>query len=176
MSVDLTVEEIGRRIYFVRGRRVMLDSDLARLYGVETKALKRAVKRNFARFPEDFMFALTDVEQESLRYQFGTSKASGGRGGSRYAPFVFTQEGVAMLSGVLNSDRAIEVNITIMRAFVKLREMIETNKDMAKKIDQLEQKFLHHDQNFKTVFEAIRQLMAVGSPLTQKKIKGLNRE
>jgi hypothetical protein len=174
MSTELTLAEIRECIYFIRGQRVMPDSDLARLYGVETKVLKRAVKRNLARFPSDFMFTLTVEEQEILRCQFGTSKSSRGSGGTRYAPFVFTQEGVAMLSGVLTSDRAIEVNVTIMRVFVKIREILDTNKELAKKIDGLERKFLEHDENFKAVFEAIRQLMAVGSPLTQKKIKGLN--
>lgn len=155
----------------------MLDSDLAELYDVETKALKRAVRRNIDRFPEDFMFQLTANEQENLRYQIGTSSSAkkDQHGGARYLPFAFTQEGVAMLSGVLKSDRAVHVNITIMRAFVKLREMLGTNKDLAKKIDQLEHQFLQHDHQFKAVFEAIRQLMAVGSPLTQKKIKGLGK-
>lgn len=177
MSVELSVKEIGQKIYFIRNHRVMLDSDLAKLYDVETKALKRAVRRNIDRFPDDFMFQLTESEQENLRYQIGTSSSAnmGQHGGSRYLPFVFTQEGVAMLSGVLKSDRAVQVNIAIMRAYVKLREMLETNKDLAKKIDQLERKFLQHDHQFKVVFEAIRQLMAVGSPLARKRIKGLSR-
>jgi hypothetical protein len=172
MNMELSAKEIGRRIFFIRSHRVMLDSDLAELYGVETKNLNKAVRRNEGRFPADFVFQLTADEKESLRFQIGTSKE--GRGGRRYLPLVFTEQGVAMLSSVLRSDRAAQVNVAIMRTFVKVREMLETNKDLAKKIDQLEGKFLHHDQNFKAVFEAIRQLMAVGSPLSQRKIKGLS--
>jgi hypothetical protein len=174
MSKELLVREIGQKIYFIRGHRVMLDSDLAELYEVETKALKRSVKRNLSRFPEDFMFELTREEYETLRCQIGTSKTRGdSRGGTRYLPFVFTQEGVAMLSSVLSSDRAIQVNITIMRAFVKLRELLETNKDLAKKLEQLERKFGDHDEKFKIVFEAIRKLMDTRVPLAQKRIKGM---
>jgi hypothetical protein len=173
----MSVKKIGQRIYYIRGHRVMLDTDLAELYNVETKALKRAVRRNIDRFPDDFMFQLTTNEQENLRCQIGTSSSTkkSQHGGSRYLPFVFTQEGVAMLSGVLKSDRAVHVNITIMRAFVKLREMLETNRGLARQIDQLERKFIQHDHQFKAVFEAIRQLMAVGSPLAQKRIKGLSK-
>ena len=174
MSVELSVKDIGQRIYFIRGHRVMLDSDLADLYGVETKALKRAVRRNVARFPDDFMFEISQNELENLRYQFGTSSfAEKQHGGLRYLPFVFTQEGVAMLSGVLSSDRAVQVNIAIMRAFVKMREMLETHKDLAAKLDKLERKVLDHDEQFRAVFAAIRQLMAVGAPVTQKRIKGI---
>jgi hypothetical protein len=171
MSIELTAKEIGQRIYFIRGHRVMMDSDLADLYEVETKNLNKAVRRNESRFPEDFVFQLTSGEVESMRFQTGTS--NGGRGGRRYLPLVFTEQGVAMLSSVLRSERAVHVNVAIMRTFVKMREMLDTNKDLALKIDELERKFLQHDQQFKVVFEAIRQLMAVGSPVTQKKIKGL---
>lgn len=149
----------------------MLDSDLAQLYGVETFNLNKAVKRNLDRFPDDFMFQLDKKEMELLIFQSGMSKTAG-RGGRRTLPYVFTQEGVAMLSSVLRSKRAIMVNVTIMRTFVKLREMLETNKDLAKKLDQLERKY---DHQFKVVFDAIRKLMDVGSPLTQKRIKGLDR-
>ena len=167
MGSELSVREIGQRIYFIRDHRVMLDSDLAELYEVPTKQLNLAVKRNVGRFPEDFMFRLTDKEYESLRFQFETLKT--GRGKHRkYLPLVFTEQGVAMLSSVLNSERAVQVNIAIIRTFVKLREMLETNKDLAKKIDKLERKFLEHDDQFKAVFAAIRQLMAVGTPVTQK--------
>lgn len=131
----------------------MLDSDLAALYQVETKLLNRAVKRNIKRFPPDFMFRLNSEESDSLRFQFGTSKARGGR---RYRPYVFTEQGVAMLSSVLNSDRAVNVNIEIMRAFVRLRRMLSANAGLARKIADLEKKY---DQQFKVVFEAIRQLM-----------------
>lgn len=158
----IPTERIERSILLLRGQKVMLDSDLAELYGVETKALNRAVKRNIARFPEDFMFQLTKEEYDSLRFQFGTLK----RGQHpKYLPHVFTQEGVAMLSSVLSSEKAIEVNILIMRAFVKLREMIASNKDLAKRLDELEKKY---DTQFKIVFDAIRQLMTPPEPKKKK--------
>src|SRR5437879_4304037 len=122
----IPTERIEKAILLIREHKVMLDSDLADLYGVETKTLVRAVKRNVERFPEDFMFQLTQEEFDHLRYQFGTSSVWGGR---RYAPYAFTEQGVAMLSSVLRSKRAIEVNVAIMRAFVRLREMLISNKD-----------------------------------------------
>jgi phage regulator Rha-like protein len=138
----------------------MLDSDLAELYGVEIRVLNQAVKRNIKRFPSDFMFQLNEEESESLRSQFVTLKK--GRGQHRkYLPYAFTEQGVAMLSSVLKSEKAIEVNILIMRAFVKLREMIASNKDLAKRLDELEQKY---DAQFKIVFDAIRQLMVPPEP------------
>ena len=146
-------------IHVIRGHRVMLDSDLASLYGVETKALNRAVGRNPARFPADFMFQLTIEEGRDLRYQSGTSNAATGRGGRRYRPYAFTEQGVAMLSSVLRSPRAIAVNVEIMRAFVRLRELISSHADLAAKIDRLEKKY---DRRFRVVFQAIRQLMAPG--------------
>ena len=155
MIINLPAEVIEKKILFVRGQKVMLDSDLAVLYGVETKVLIQAVKRNINRFPDDFMFQLTKEEFESLRSQFVTSKEA--RGGRRYMPYVFTEHGVAMLSSVLNSDRAIEVNIAIMRAFVKLREMLSSNKELARKLEEMEQKY---DEQFRVVFDAIRALMA----------------
>jgi phage regulator Rha-like protein len=173
MSTELSVKEIGQRIFFVRGHRVMMDNDLADLYDVLTKQLNLAVRRNFDRFPDDFMFQLTQEEYEFLRSQIVTSETGRGRH-RKYLPYVFTEQGVAMLSSVLNSERAVQVNIAIIRAFVKLREMLETNKDLAKKIAQLEYNFVQNDHQFKAVFEAIRQLMAVGSPLSQRKIKGLS--
>lgn len=130
----------------------MLDADLALLYGVDTKRLKEAVRRNLARFPEDFIFQLSDEEWKNLRTQF----ASSSWGGTRYPPFAFTEQGVAMLSGILNSPRAIETNIAIMRTFVALRKLMETNKDLAAKIRQLEKKY---DQRFKLVFDTIQQLI-----------------
>jgi len=137
----------------------MLDRDLAELYGVPTKVLNQAVKRNHLRFPPDFMFQLTPEEGEALRSQTVTLKT--GRGKHRkYAPYAFTEQGVAMLSGVLHSDRAIEVNIAIMRAFVRLREIIASHKDLARKLDEHERKLGKHDEKFQIVFEAIRQLMA----------------
>jgi hypothetical protein len=172
MNKDFSVREIGQRIYFIRGHRVILDSDLADMYGVLTRNLNKAVKRNIERFPEQFMFQLTKQEYEGLMFQTGTS-SSAQHGGRRKLPQVFTEYGVVMLSGVLNSTRAIQVNIAIVQAFVRLREMLETHEDLAKKLDQLERKY---DQQFKVIFDAIRQLMAVESPLTQKRIKGLGRE
>ena len=132
----------------------MLDADLAVLYGVSTKRLNEQVRRNRSRFPDDFMFQLTREEVRSLRSQIATSKQ--GRGGRRYAPLVFTEQGIAMLSTVLNSERAIQVNIEIMRAFVRLREMIATHKDLARKLEALERRY---DAQFKVVFDAIRELM-----------------
>ena len=144
---------IARAIVRVRGMSVMLDSDLAALYGVETKALIRAVKRNRARFPADFLLEVSRDEAAHLRYQFGTSSW----GGRRHLPYAFTEQGVAMLSSVLRSPRAIAVNIQIMRAFVQLRRTLDTNADLARKLAGLERKY---DRRFKVVFEAIRQLMA----------------
>ncbi|MBM3245767.1 MAG: ORF6N domain-containing protein [Candidatus Omnitrophica bacterium] len=150
-----SVEVIATKILEIRGKKAMLDSELARLYGVATKQLIRQVKRNIARFPEDFMYPLTQQEVANLRCQFGTSRW----GGRRYPPLVFTQEGVAMLSSVLNSKRAILVNILIMRAFVKLKELLLTHKDLAAKINALERKYAEHDNKIKQVFDAIRRLM-----------------
>ena len=150
-------EVIENKIYLIRGHKVMIDKDLAMLYGVCTKNLNKAIKRNINRFPEDFMFQLTTDEFESLRFQFGTSKQ--GRGGRRYAPYVFTEHGVAMLSSVLNSERAISINIAIMRTFAKLRHILATHKDLAEKLDKLENKTKKHDENILVIFEAIRQLM-----------------
>ena len=146
-------ETVERRILLIRGHKVMLDADLAELYGVTTGNLNKAVTRNIARFPEDFMFRLTTDEFNSLMIQNGRSSW----GGSRKLPRAFTQEGVAMLSGVLRSQRAAQVNIAIMRAFVKLRELLASHKDLAQKLDALEQKY---DASFRVVFDTIRELMA----------------
>ena len=162
MHKDVTLvhpERIERSILLIRGHKVMLDSDLAKLYGVTTKRLNEQVRRNLSRFPKDFMFQLTESETELLRSQFATSKE--GRGGRRYLPYAFTEQGVAMLSSVLNSDRAIQVNIEIMRAFVRLRRMLATHADLARKLEALEKKY---DAQFKVVFDAIRQLMAPSEP------------
>jgi hypothetical protein len=153
------VERIERAILMLRKQRVMLDSDLAQLYGVETKALNRAVKRNKARFPADFMFQLTEEEVEALRCHFGTSNT--GRGGRRFRPYAFTEQGVAMLSSVLHSRRAVQVNVEIMRAFVRLRRWLVTHEDLARRLDALEKKY---DTQFRGVFEAIRQLMLPPEP------------
>ena len=157
MKAIVPVEMIEKKILLIRGHKVMLDSDLAVLYGVTTKRLNEQVRRNLRRFPSDFMFQLTSDEAESLRSQSATSK----RGGRRYLPYVFTEQGVAMLSSVINSKRAIEVNILIMRAFVKLREMLATHKDLAKKLEEMEKKY---DEQFKVVFEAIYELMKPPEP------------
>jgi hypothetical protein len=152
MSVQAVQEVIQNKILFIRGQKVLLDKDLARLYGVLTKNLNRAVARNINRFPSDFMFALTQEELDNLKFHFGTSSW----GGTRKLPRVFTEQGIAMLSGVLKSKRAVQVNIEIMRAFVKLREILNTNKDLARKMEELEKKY---DDQFRVVFDAIRRLM-----------------
>jgi len=143
-NVSVAMELVERRIYLIRGHKVMLDSHLAELYQVPTKSLNLAVRRNHDRFPPDFMFQLAKDEADALRFQFATSKT--GRGGRRYLPYVFTEQGVAMLSTVLNSERAIHVNIATIRAFVKLREVMSTHKDLAIKIEQLERKYGEHDE------------------------------
>ena len=157
-------EVIERKILIIRNHRVMLDSDLASLYGVATFNLNKAVKRNIERFPEDFMFQLTVEEFKFLRFQIGISKK--GRGGRRFLPYVFTEQGVAMLSSVLRSKRAIQVNIVIMRAFVKLKEILSAHKELAQKLNDLERKIEKHDNEIQAIFEAIRQLMA--PPVTSK--------
>jgi len=161
-EVEVTIEQIESSIYLIREEKVMLDEDLAQLYGVETKILNKAVKRNLDRFPEDFMFQLTAEESKNLRFQIGTSKKQ--RGGRRYLPYAFTEQGVAMLSGVLKSPRAVKVNIEIMRAFVRLRQLMASHTELAGKLLEMEKKY---DEQFKVVFDAIRALMA--PPETKKK-------
>ncbi len=146
------VETIEQKILLIRGQKVMLDRDLAVLYGVATRDLNKAVNRNLTRFPNDFMVQLTRIEFENLKFHFGTSSW----GGTRKLPKAFTEQGIAMLSSVLNSERAVQVNIAIMRAFVKLREIIVSNKDLARKLNELEKKY---DTQFRIVFDAIRELM-----------------
>ena len=153
-KLTLPTEIIASKIYFIRGQKIMLDQDLAKLYGVETAQLKRAVRRHRDRFPDDFMFELSKSELDDLRCQIGTSKW----GGTRYIPFAFTEQGVAMLSGVLNSDRAIKVNIQIMRTFTQLRNMLANHKDLKHKIEVMEKKY---DEQLRIVFEAITQLLEV---------------
>src|SRR5437667_8703370 len=152
---DALAVQVERRIFLVRGQKVMLDTDLAELYRVPTKSLNLAVKRNADRFPEDFTFQLTDDEAAGLRFHFETSKR--GRGGRRYLPYGFTEQGVAMLSSVLRSSRAVQVNIAIMRTFVRLRRLMDTNRDLARKIEALEMKY---DEQFAEVFAAIKELVA----------------
>ncbi|MBW1909812.1 MAG: ORF6N domain-containing protein [Deltaproteobacteria bacterium] len=156
MTDIVPVERITDKIFLLRGKKVLIDRDLAHLYGVETRVLIQGVKRNIERFPSDFTFQLTQDEFDSLRSQIVISK---GKGGRRYLPYVFTEQGVAMLSSVLRSKRAIEVNIAIMRAFVKLREMLATHKELARKLQDLEQQLKGHDEQIQTIFEAIQQLL-----------------
>ena len=148
----------------------MLDADLAKLYEVTTKHLNRAIIRNPKRFPEDFMFQLTDQEYESLRYQFGTSKIA--RGGRRYSPYVFTELGVGMLSSVLNSDRAVQMNIFIIRAFAKLREMLSTHKDLAVKIEELERRQEKQGKELMSVYSFIKKF--IEEPVKTKEKIGFN--
>ena len=160
-SALIPAERIEKAIYLIRGEKVMLDRDLATLYGVGTKVLKQAVRRNIDRFPEDFMFVLNPMEFQDWRSQFVTSKAD--RKGLRYPPMAFSEHGILMLSSVLNSKRAIQVNIEIMRAFVRLRQMLASNVELSRRLNELESKY---DRQFKVVFDAIRKLMTPtsGSP------------
>jgi hypothetical protein len=179
MSKEIvTVGQIAQRICYVRGQKVMLDLDLAALYGVATKVLNQAVRRNRGRFPNDFMFQLTTEELLILKSQFVTSSSKGigarpagkdssqivtsskRHGGRRYRPYAFTEQGVAMLSSILNSDRAVKVNIAIMRAFVKLRYALDANRELARKFKELEERVGKHDEEIAAILEAIRQLMA----------------
>jgi hypothetical protein len=155
----LAADVVEKHILLIRGQKVMLDNDLAHLYGVPTKRLNQQVRRNRRRFPDDFMFELTAEEDNRLRLQNVTSKK--GRGGRRYRPLAFTEQGVAMLSSVLNSERAIQVNIAIMRAFVRLRQILATHKALAKKLEEMESKY---DEQFRAVFEAIQELMTPPNP------------
>lgn len=156
-KIAIPDEVVISKIYLIRNHKVMLDIDLAELYQVETGRLNEQVKRNADRFPEDFMFQLTNEEWESLRSQFAISKK--GRGGRRYAPFAFSEHGVLMLSSVLNSERAIQVNIQIMRIYSKLKGMIMDHKDILLKLEKLEGKVSKHDENFKVVFDYLRELL-----------------
>jgi hypothetical protein len=164
MPDTISVEVIAAKIMLIRGKRVMLDNYLAELYEVSTSQLTRQVRRNIERFPEDFMFRLTKNEFQNLMCQFGTSSW----GGHRKLPYVFTEQGIAMLSGVLRSKRAIRVNIQIMRAFIQLKRMLLTNTDLRRKIEEMEKKY---DKQFAIVFQAIKQLLDPPPP-KEKKIIG----
>jgi hypothetical protein len=167
------IRSIQNRIYEIRGERVMLDSDLAALYETETKALNQAVKRNLKRFPPDFMFQLTKEEYESLRFQFETLENSqtqkslrsqivtldSGRGGTRYLPYVFTEQGVAMLSGVVNSDKAIEMNIAIMRAFVAVRHVLLKQNDLKEQLREIKERVGEHDTQLNHIYDAMENLL-----------------
>ena len=163
-KADIVLSDIVQsKIILIRGQKVMLDADPAELYEVSTKRLNEQVRRNSRRFPSDFMFQLTKDEYEILRSQFATSSW----GGRRYLPFAFTEQGVAMLSSVLESERAVLVNVEIMRTFVKLREILATHKDLARKLEELEKKY---DEQFAVVFEAIRELMTPPEPPPKRRI------
>ncbi len=164
MTAIVSSQRVMQAILLVRGEKVILDADLAKLYGVETKVLLQAVKRNLERFPQDFMFQLSEEEFKILRSQFVTSSQWGGR---RYLPFAFTEQGVAMLSSVLRSRRAVLVNIEIMRAFVRVRQMLASHAALARKLDALEKKY---DAQFRVVFDAIRELMAPPQPNRKRAI------
>ena len=157
MSKPLAIpdEIITNKIYLIRDQKVMLDTDLAELYGVETKQLKRQVRRNVERFPIDFMFELTREELDNLRSQIGTSRW----GGIRYAPMTFTEQGVAMLSSVLKSERAINVNIQIIRIFTRMRQLLLTNKEILQKLEQLETKVSKHDEDVQVIFAYLKKLL-----------------
>jgi hypothetical protein len=168
MDSIISVEQIERKIYFIRGYKVMLDRELAGLYGVETRVLNQAVRRNIKRFPGDFMFSLSREEIKRIS-QFVTSSIHHKNDTLKFSKkvMVFTEQGVAMLSSVLNSERAVQVNIAIMRAFVKLREIVSTHKELAGKLAELESKVAQHDECIQDIFQAIRQLMM--PPETKKK-------
>lgn len=155
---------VMNKIYLVRGQKVMLDMDLAALYAVETKQLKRQVKRNRDRFPEDFMFELSTEELKNLRSQIGTSNW----GGIRYAPYAFTEQGVAMLSSVLNSETAIHVNIQIIRVFTKMRELLLTHKDILLQLEKMEKKLTGHDEDITLIFKYLKQLLHPPQPVRNK--------
>ncbi len=160
---DLTTETVVSRIYIVRNHRVMLDSDLAELYGVPTRVFNQAVKRNKERFPADFMFQLTDGEYDSLRSQIVISNQRGGR---RYLPYAFTEHGAIMAATILNSQRAIEMSVFVVRAFVQLRDLLSSHKQLSSRLDDLERKLASHDRDITMIINAIRNLI---TPPSQKK-------
>jgi phage regulator Rha-like protein len=168
-------EIIMQKIYLIRVKKVMLDKDLAELYNVDTKQLKRAVRRNITRFPEDFMFELDTKEFNDLRSQFGTSSW----GGSRYSPMAFTEHGVLMLASVLNSERAVQINIQIVRIFTKMREMLQSHKDVLQRLERIEKGLAEHDNNILVLFEYIKQLEQIKHEELKRKppvIKGYKKE
>jgi hypothetical protein len=172
-SNEVEISGVEAKIYLIRGQKVMLDEDLARLYEVPTKRINEQVTRNLDRFPADFMFSLTNQEFENLKSQFATSSLAWG--GRRKLPRAFTEQGIAMLSSVLQNGRAIHVNIAIMRAFVQMRQILISNKDLEIKLKDLEAKYERHDHELKAVFEAIRRLMAIRA-VPPKRITGLGRK
>jgi hypothetical protein len=165
------VETIERKIFLIRGCKVMLDSDLAALYEVPTKALNQAVRRNLDRFPADFMFQLTDEELVNLRSHLVTSSFAGsGHGGRRHPPYAFTEHGVAMLSSVLSSKRAVALNILIIRAFVRLREYLATHKDLAKKLEDVERTQLEHGSHIQQIYDCIQRLLEPAPDPSKRRI------
>lgn len=161
MNNPVSTEIIVNRICFIRGKKVILDSDLGELYGVSTKRLNEQVRRNIERFPDDFMFRLTKVEYDHLKSQFATSSDEPRHGGRRTLPYVFTEHGAIMAATVLNSKQAVEVGIFVVRAFVRLREMLAGHKKFARRLDELEKRLATHDKNFQIVFDAIKRLLIV---------------
>ncbi len=154
----IPIEVVTQRIFFIRGQKVMLDADLAELYEIPVKVLLQAVKRNSKRFPADFMFQLNKSELESLRSQFVTSKIEG-RGGRRYLPYAFTEHGVAMLSSVLRSPRAVQMNILIVRAFIRIREILASNKDLAGKIEELQREQKQQNKHINSIYSILEKLI-----------------
>jgi hypothetical protein len=168
MNALIPIEQIERRIYLIRGQKVMIDSDLAEMYGVAVPQLNRQVRRNPLRFPEDFAFQLTKEEWENLKCQKGIARSAWG--GSRHPPYVFSESGVGMLASVLSSERAALVNVAIIRAFVRLRQLVSTHKELALKLGELEKKLGAHDSQIRNLFEAIRQLMTPPAPEPKRRI------
>ena len=171
----IPVEVIENKILLIRGQKVILDRDLSILYNVKTRDLNKAVSRNITRFPKDFMFQLSKEEFKNLKFQFGTSRLPDGKsgwGGTRKLPYAFTEQGIAMLSSVLRSERAVQVNILIMRAFVKLRIILSTHKELAQKLKELELRIDSHDEQITSIIEAINQLLA--PPPESKKKNGIS--
>ena len=171
-NLDVSVQFVERRIYLIRSHKVMIDEDLAELYGVSTKRLNEQVRRNHKRFPDDFMFQLTKEEAEILKSQFAISRSS--HGGRRSPPYVFTEHGVAMLSSVLNSERAIEVNITIVRAFIRLRQLLESNEELNRKFAAVMRKLSTHDKYFQVVFSELKKMTE--QPASSRKQIGFKRD
>jgi phage regulator Rha-like protein len=163
---NIPIEIIEKKIYLIRNQRVMLDSDIANLYGVTTKRLNEQVRRNIERFPEDFMFQLTDEEYKILRSQIATSNII--HGGRRYIPYAFTEHGAIMAATILNSLKAVEMSIFVVRAFVKLREIVSGNKELVRKLKELENKYEKHDKDIKAIIDAIRQLMSPPEKIKRK--------
>lgn len=168
-DMEISEQVIIDRVHLIRGMKIMLDKDLAEMYGVQTSVLNQAVKRNIPRFPDDFMFRLSQNEFESLISQFVISKQTG-RGGTRKLPYAFTEQGVAMLSSVLNSETAIQVNIRIIRVFTKMKQMLLDNKELYSKIEKIETKLTDHDKDLQNIFIILKKLLQVPDPVKRNPI------